>query len=79
MKQRINRLGEPSVDAYTYIPKSLFNPETLSYGSCALLFRRKRKKTPLIYPFICRQTQGGVNGYYSIYTPHVKSRRLGEK
>lgn len=50
----------------------------MSYGSGAILFKRE-EKTPLIYPFICGQTLGGVNGYDSIYTPHATSQGLGRK
>lgn len=39
-----------------------------------ILFYLNEKKTPLIYPFICGQTLGGVNGYDSIYTPHAMSQ-----
>jgi len=42
-----------------------------------LFYLNERKKTPLIYPFICGQTLGGVNGYDSIYTPHTTSHGLG--
>lgn len=58
---------------HTYFEKAyLIRAE--SYGSRALLFKRE-EKTPLIYPFICGQTLGGVNGYDSIYTHHTP--RLG--
>jgi len=46
-----------------------------------LFYLNERKKTPLIYPFICGQTLGGVNGCDSIYTPHsvCMSQGLGRK
>lgn len=47
-------------------------------GLGALLFKHE-DKTPLIYPFICGQTLGEVNGYGSIYTLHAKSRGLVRK
>lgn len=50
----------------------------MPYGNRTLLFKRD-EKTPLIYPFICGQTLGGVNGYDSIYTSHAMSRGLVRK
>lgn len=63
---------------YIYFVKA-YLIQTSSCGSRALLFKRGWKKTPLIYPFICGQTLGEVNGYDSIYTTHATSWGLGKK